>query len=158
MVNCFCASPNIVLRLWLWLGISRPFAVFVSELVGVSTTWLVGTHFLAISRPMNLVTLTKRWLKPLVEVTGPTVREQPWQELATARSQLDKEAWLGFIYDWKNSRSAIRGCDDSSCVSRSVNMMYFRSSSTTMLPCGYLMPLLFPSAPHKTFTQQMNVL
>ena len=126
MVNCFCASPNIVLRLWLWLGISRPFAVLVSELVGVSTTWLVGTHFLAISRPMNLVTLTKRWLKPLVEVTGPTVREQPWQELATARSQLDKEAGLGFIYDWKNSRSAIRGCDDSSCVSRSVNMMYFR--------------------------------
>ena len=127
MVNCLCASPNIVLRLCFGLGICRPFAVLVSELVGVSTTWLVRTHMLAVSRPMNLVTLTKLRLKPLVEVIGPSVHAQePWQELAAARSQLDKEAWLGFIYDRKNSRSAIRGCDDSRCVSRSVNMVYFR--------------------------------
>ena len=56
------ASPNIVLRFCLRFSIGRPFAVLVSELVGVGTPWLVRTNMLARGGPVNLVTVTDRIL------------------------------------------------------------------------------------------------
>ena len=66
MVMCSTASPNIVLRFCFWFRIGRPFAVLVSELVGVGTPWLIWTNMVIVTMRRTIMVIVRRTIMVIV--------------------------------------------------------------------------------------------
>ena len=101
------ASPNIVLRFCLWFSISRPFAVLVSEFVGVSAGCRVEAvaHFLPIDAPPDIVLVVDGHLQPLVEVLRSAIpAKEVGHVVATAGLDLGEEPRIGRVH-----RGGVRG-------------------------------------------------
>ena len=95
--SAYCAqfpSPNIVLRFCFWFSSSRPFVVLVSELVGISTSWLIWSIWLIrtiwlvmIMWSIRIMWLIIRRVQPFLKVFRLWSTKKPGHEFATAKRQ-----------------------------------------------------------------------